>query len=216
MKTKEDDWTNHPPPNPSGPNFKIDLSATLGPATAHLSTTTDLSLTLPSDSIATLNIDDPAKNKVSGWNPLVDTHVDIAHTAANDSLESSIALALRLELDAQILDFGLMAGLALSAPQLSTTLGGFFEDGVCEGTGFGGEVQGEMGVGWALDAFAGRGEAVDMPNKVNLLEDGAPVWKSCVPVEGKGSMVTAAGSAETVAPYPVLRNSTGAVPPSSR
>lgn len=197
--------------SPRGPNFKVDIAAGIGKASAKVSASSGFDITIPADSIATLDFGDSDNNEVSGWTPDFSTHLQEEPFSAEISLEASLGVVLRLEFDAEILEWGLAAGLALSAPTWKMTLTGVDKPDACDvpGNFFG--IEYKYSLGYSLDAFAGFGSSTDLPGKIKILGDEWPFYNTCVPV------VSAAPTASTSVrpPYPTPGNSTVAAMPTA-
>lgn len=193
----------------SGPNFKVDLAAEMGKTSAGASASNALAITIPPDSIATLDLSKPERNDVVGWTPQVEHNVQEQPYSANLSLEASLSLALRLELDAQVFDWGLAAGLAFSAPEWTVRVTGVAERDACGVAGNSWGVEYASTLGLSLDAFAGFDKSTAMPNTFTILEEEWPVYRECVP-ETSGAASPPNASVAALPPYPVLGNSTTA------
>jgi len=165
-----------------GPAFKVNLEATIGKASAKVAAKAGIDITIPADSVATLDFDDSDNNQWSGWTPEFVPHIEDNPLSSKLALSASIGTVLRLEFDAQILEWGLAAGLALSAPTLSMELSGINQQDACgvPDNYFGTEFNVTLGA--SLDLFAGFGKATDMPGKLNLLEAKQPIYSTCMPL----------------------------------
>ena len=169
-----------------GPAFKVDLVAGIDAANAEIDLSSGVTMSIPADAIAVLDFSDTSKNQFSGWVPGFEDITPSNQFSEEISISAFAGVQLRAEFDLEILSKGLSAGLALDAPKLDLTVTAAGDTGheACgiEGADFG--VSLDLSLGAELDAFAGFGDADDLPNKQQIFATSVDLYSTCFTVVG--------------------------------
>ena len=193
-----------------GPSFYVNLIAGIDECTAKVELATGISMQIPADSVAVLDFNDASQNKWYDWVPQFTPQIPDNLFSEQISVSASVGAQIRVEFDAQVLGFGLSAGVALDAPTLELTVSGIAEDDACDSKGADFGVEFDVSLGAELDLFAGFVAATDLPNKLVLASTSYDIYSTCAPVAS--GTPTGASSApiptSSTAPY----NSSYAVP----
>lgn len=135
---------------------------------------------IPDDSMAKFELDDSSKNELSGWQPSFTT-VD-PEVGGGVSVSASVGPRISLELSITLLGINIGgAGLSLGAPQLQIDAVASADSvgGVCDSPDAHSGVSIDVSLSAELDAFGGRGNPADLPNRFALLSTSTPLFSTC-------------------------------------
>lgn len=178
-----------------GPQLVVQASAGITEVSAEASISVGVDISIPDDSVATVDFDDSSNNNFNGWNPSFSPiGPDVS---ASVSVSGSAGPSVSLQLAATIVGKGFGAGLVLAAPTLDFNLAAQADsNGVCGGTDPVG-IEFDVGIGASLDGFGGFGDVKDFPNEFTIFATSTALFSTCIGIGGGsgGSTVATASSA---------------------
>ena len=165
-----------------GPKLRVDVGVSLSSVDASGSATFGANLNIP-DSVARADLFSSG-NSIDGGR-FVPHFTPIPFTAMGEAtLKGSIGPVVTVFIDASIFSKGASAGLVLSVPTLELDAKGSAntQGGVCNNPNTKAGVSFALGVGAAIDGFAGLSPPSDQPNRKNLFSTQVNLYSTCVGV----------------------------------
>lgn len=173
-----------------GPALVVEAGASIGPVTAEATLSFGVTIAIPDDSKALLDISNTGKNSLTYFIP---QFTPLGPTVdASVSVSGNVGPQVAIEFDATVVGKGVSAGLVLKAPEVDLELSAMASSaGVCGGTDVAG-IQFNVGIGAELDGFAGVGAASDFPNSTPLLSTSTQLFSTCIGIAGASPPATTA------------------------
>ena len=173
-----------------GPTLVVDGQADISSVSAQATLSMGVDITIPDDSVASVDFSNSANNKFTDWVPQFQPIGPNAD--ASVSVSGSVGPQISVQLDITALGEGIGAGLVLSAPQLTLDLTAQADSsGVCDGSDVAG-IEFDVNLGAELDAFGGIGAVSDFPNKVPITSIGTQLFSTCIGIGGASATSTSA------------------------
>lgn len=182
-----------------GPVLRVQAYADVSKITASANLTTGVDVTIDSSSHVDFDLFHPDSYSTGGWMPSF--AVQTPSASDNVSVSANVGTEIILDLEASVFSVGLMAGLALVAPEISADLS-FATDaagGICNTDDGTAGLSFDLGVGAELDVFAGLNadssfDTASLPNKKELFSTSTQLYYTCLAFASSTPSATAYSS----------------------